>query len=98
MKKWFLYYSLTGNGDLIASELKKDGFDVYKVETKRRTLPKNFVLSMFVGGFISFLGLRTRIKPIGLDIDKYNEVYIGSPIWNARLACPPQIQYCINAI
>ena len=30
MKKTFIYYSLTGNGDVIADNLKKKGYEIRK--------------------------------------------------------------------
>ena len=40
MKKLFIYYSLSGNGDLVAERLSKLGYDPRKVKTKK----KNFTI------------------------------------------------------
>ena len=42
MKKVFIYYSLTGNGDEIAKILENKKYDIRKVETNE-ILPKNFI-------------------------------------------------------
>ena len=35
MKKLFIYYSLSGNGDFLAEHLKEKGYDLRKVEEKK---------------------------------------------------------------
>lgn len=41
MKKIFIYYSLTGNGDEVANYLKNKGYDTRKIEVEK-PLPNNF--------------------------------------------------------
>ena len=36
MSKLFIYYSLSGNGDAVAENLKEKGFDLEKLMAKRR--------------------------------------------------------------
>ena len=88
MKKLFLYYSYTGNGDLVAKEMEKRGFEIRKVEAVKR-LPKSFFWSMMVGGFQAGLGLKAKLKNFNRDIEGYDEIVIGSPIWNAKF--PPTL-------
>ena len=63
MKKVFIYYSLSGNGDAVASFLKKNGYEIIKVITKE-PLSKNKVLSILTGGFFksewSFANVRIK--------------------------------------
>ena len=49
MKKLFIYYSNSGNGDIVAEYLSKMGFDIRKVETKYR-LSKHMFFAMMKGG------------------------------------------------
>ena len=88
MKSLFIYYSRTGNGDLVAEMLKEKGFDIEKVETLKNLIPKSFVLSMFIGGFNAAIGAHPKIKELVVNPELYDEIYIGSPIWNARFATP----------
>ena len=88
MKSLFIYYSRTGNGDLVAEMLKEKGFDIEKVETLKNPIPKSFVLSMFIGGFKAAIGAHPKIKELVVNPELYDEIYIGSPIWNARFATP----------
>ena len=88
MKRLFIYYSRSGNGDLVAEMLKEKGFDIEKVETLKNPIPKSFVLSMFIGGFKAAIGAHPKIKELVVNPELYDEIYIGSPIWNARFATP----------
>ena len=83
MKKLFLYYSYTGSGDVVAEYLKEKGYDIRKFDTIKR-LPKSFFWSMMVGGFQAGAQKKAKLKPFDQDISAYDEVVIGSPIWNAN--------------
>ena len=45
MKKVFVYYSLTGNGDKVAKRLENLGYEIIKLEVKK-PLPKRFFLEL----------------------------------------------------
>ena len=87
MNKLFIYYSNTGNGDLVANRLEELGYDVRKVFPKK-DLPKKFFFKVMTGGFLA--GIKAKAKLIDFDenIDGYEKIVIGSPIWNARLSSP----------
>ena len=87
MKKLFVYYSNTGNGDLVADKLKEKGYNIRKVIPKK-DLPKSFFGKIMTGGFLASIGAKSKLKDFDTNIDEYDEVVIGSPIWNARLSCP----------
>ena len=83
MKKLFLYYSNTGNGDVVAEVFKKKGYDIRKFDTIKK-LPKSFFWAMMVGGFQAGAKKKAKLLPFDQDISAYEEVVIGSPIWNGR--------------
>jgi len=85
--KLFIYYSLSGNGDIISNYLSKHNIDIRKVETTK-PLPKNMVLRILTGGFLAGINHKDKLINFDNDITKYDEVIIGSPIWNGKLACP----------
>ena len=85
MKKLFLYYSYTGNGDIVAEYLKEKGYDIRKFDTVKK-LPKSFFWSMMVGGFQAGTKKKAKLLPFDQDISAYDEVVIGSPIWNDRFS------------
>ena len=40
------------------------------------------------GGFLAFLNHKPELVNFNDDVSSYDEVIIGSPIWNGRLSCP----------
>ena len=87
MKKIFIYYSLTGNGDLIADTLKEKGYEIRKIIPKKQ-LPKPFALRILSGGFKAMINYQDKLIDFNDDITNYDEIVIGSPIWNSRLSSP----------
>ena len=87
MKKIFIYYSLTGNGDEVASLMKEKGYDIRKVNTLE-SLPNTFFLRIIVGGYKAMIDYKDKLDNFDSDISSYDEVVIGSPIWNSRLSSP----------
>ena len=85
--KYFIYFSLSGNGDFIAEKLKEKGYEPIKVEMIKPIKKVGF-FSMMKYGFKAGLSKREKIKPLNLDLKEDDEVIIGSPIWNDRLATP----------
>lgn len=87
MAKLFIYYSRTGNGDVVANKFKELGFELRKVETKYK-LSNNLFLACMKGGFHASIGKKPKLINYDNNINDFEEVYIGSPIWNGRIACP----------
>ena len=54
--------------------------DLYRIEHVRK--PIRFMpFQMFVYGFQTVANKNVDIKPIDIDLDKYDEVYLISPVW-----------------
>ena len=87
MKKLFIYFSNSGNGDVVADYLKEKNIDIRKVITKE-PLPKSFILSILSGGFKATTNHKDKLDNFDSDISSYDEIIIGSPIWNARFSSP----------
>ena len=87
MKKLFLYYSLTGSGDYVASVLKDKNIDILKIKVKKE-LPKNKFLQIFIGGYRAMKNYQDELIDFKVNLKKYDEIIIGSPIWNDRLSTP----------
>ena len=87
MKRLFIYYSLTGNGDKIAKVLKEKNVEVRKVETTKK-MPKKFFFRVLKGGFLAGLNHKEKLQEYDTDISSYDEIIIGSPVWNGKFSCP----------
>lgn len=88
-KRIFIYYSLSGNGDLVADYLYKKDIDIKKVEVdKKNKLTNNMFLRIVVGGFKALINYKDVLVNFDDNIQMYDEVIIGSPIWNSRLSSP----------
>mgnify|MGYP002626627908 CR=1 FL=1 len=87
MKKLFIYYSQSGNGDTIAEALAKKGYDLRRITPKKKP-PKAFFLQILAGGFGAGIGRKEPLDGYDADVSGYEEIAIGSPIWNGRLSCP----------
>lgn len=87
MKKLFIYYSLTGSGDLVANTLKSKGYDIRKVVSKYK-YPKSFFWLMMVGGFRAGTNKKDKLIDFNTDISNYDEIVIGSPVWFDRVSPP----------
>ena len=85
--KYFIYFSLSGNGDLIADYLKDKGYTPMKVEMVK-PIKKSGFFTMMKYGFRAGLSKKEKIKELNLDLKEDDEVIIGSPIWNDRLSTP----------
>ena len=87
MKKLFIYYSLTNNGDIVADTLKKKGYEIRKVISNSK-YPKNKFLMIMMGGYKATFNKKDKLLDFNKDINNYDKVIIGSPIWNDRLCSP----------
>ena len=84
MTKLFIYYSLTGNGDLVAEKMKEKGYEIRKVIEKKK-MPKKFFFMIMAGGFRAGINAKGKLIDYDNNVEKYDEIVIGSSIWNARL-------------
>ena len=87
MKKLFIYYSNTGSGDKVAEAFAEKGYELRKV-TPKRPLPKKFFFMVMTGGLLAGLGVKSKLVGFDGDVSEFDEVVVGSPIWNGRLSCP----------
>ena len=87
MKKLFIYYSNTGNGDIVAEYLSQKGYEIRKVIPKHN-LPKAFFFKVFFGGFLAGINKKAKLIDYNNDVEGFDEIVIGSPIWCGKLSCP----------
>ena len=87
MNKYFIYFSATGNGDFLASELKQFGYTPIKVEMVKSIKKVGFWFILKYGGRATFKK-KDKIKPVELELKEDDLVVIGSPIWGDHLSTP----------
>ena len=76
-----IYYSWVGNTKVVAEEIQRlTGFDILKIEEK-----KERKLGNIMGAAMSaFLGFRSSIKPMDYTLQKYDNVFLGTPVWGGK--------------
>ena len=87
MKKLFIYYSLTGNGDLVADVFKNKGYEIRKVISKFK-YSKNKFLMIMTGGYRATFNKKDELLNFDTNINSYDKIVIASPIWNDRISPP----------
>ena len=84
MKRLVVYYSLSGNTEAAAEKIAKAvDADLLKVETVKE-MPKAFIGQILVGGGQVMMKYIPELKPLDKDVNDYDEIILGSPIWNSK--------------
>ena len=87
MKRLFVYYSNSGNGDYVASIMQEKGFNTLKIEMEKE-LPQSFFFKILTGGFMAMINNKAKVKNDLSIIKNYDEIYVGTPIWNGKVSSP----------
>ncbi|XFA99188.1 hypothetical protein ACAG96_01070 [Candidatus Izemoplasma sp. B36] len=58
--------------------------DIYRIEHVKKPI-KSMFFQMIVYGFQTVAKKSVLIKPIQIDFDKYDEVYLISPVWAGHI-------------
>jgi len=83
MKALVVYYSLTGKTKLV-SQVIAEALNAPLLEIKETKPRKMGPLVYLVGGFAATINRGSKINPIDVDLNQYERIFIGSPIWNSR--------------
>jgi len=88
MKTLVIYYSLEGNTKLIAETIAKEtNADILEIKSKKE-YPKGRFKKYLWGGKSVMFNEKPEIMEIDLDIDSYDRIFIGTPIWAGTYAPP----------
>ena len=93
MSKLFIYYSLTGSGEVVANKMKEKGYELRKV-TEKYKMPKVFFFRVLFGGFRAGVNAKAKLIDYNSDVSEYDEIVIGSPIWNGKF--PPVLNSILS--
>lgn len=92
MKTAVIYYSYDGNSALIAEMIKAalnaDTFEIKTADGKKRRGPAKFVW----GGMQVIMHKKPELLPLAADIDAYDLIILGTPVWAASPA-PAMISF-----
>ena len=84
MKRLVVYYSLSGNTEAAAKKIAENlGADLLKLDTEK-AMPKSFAARILVGGGQVMMNHIPKLKPLEKDPAGYDEIILGSPIWNSK--------------
>lgn len=88
MKTAIIYYSLEGNMDYIAKRIAHDtAADLYRLVPKKE-YPTGKVSKYVWGGKSATFGEKPELTNEKIDLDKYDTLIIGSPVWAGKAAPP----------
>lgn len=87
-KTLIVYYSFEGTTEMIAKSISQSlGLDILSIKPIKEIKSKGF--SKFVwGGAQVVMGILPKIEPIQIDLDKFDTILLGSPIWAGTFAPP----------
>lgn len=79
MKTLVVYYSLTGNTEIVAKEIAKElKADLRKVEDLK---PYRGKIIFLTGSFAALFNKNGKIKPVDFSVKEYDRIFVGSPVW-----------------
>jgi len=87
MNKLLIYYSVAGYGDQIADYLKGRGHPSLKLDFKKPIVKMSFFKTIRYG-WRAIREKSEELAPYEFDANKFDEIYMGCPIWAGRLATP----------
>lgn len=88
MKAAIIYYTLEGHTDFIAEEIaKKTDADKIKLVTQKEFPKKGFKKFLYGGKSVIFKE-KPKLKNKKFDLEKYDTIIIGTPIWASMFASP----------
>ena len=88
MKAAVIYYSLEGNMDFIAQKLGESGnVDLCRLIPKKE-YPKGKISKYVWGGKSATFGEMPSLEDITIDLEQYDTLVIGTPIWAGTMTPP----------
>lgn len=86
MKVMIVYYSLEGNTELIAKTIEEEcNGKLVKLELEKE-FPKKGFMKFVWGGKQVVLNEKPSLKPYNIEIDKYDLIILGTPVWAGSYA------------
>lgn len=86
MRDLIVFYSFEGSTAFVAEELQKllkekgEEADIYEIKVQKEP-PHSGFLKFATGGFYALTQKDPGIDPVNIDVNSYDRLYIGTPIW-----------------
>jgi len=82
MKNLVVYYSLSGNTEVVANELSdKISGDLIKIELVKEP-------GFAWAAFSAIIGVKCKLKPYDFSVNEYDNIFIGGQVWAGRSSTP----------
>ena len=90
MKTLLVYYSLEGNSKYVAEKIKEyEEEEVTLLELNPvKKYPTGAVSKFFWGGKSAVMGEKPELEDYSVNLDEYERVIFGFPVWASRFAPP----------
>lgn len=93
-KRVVVYYSLSGNTQKAAEMIaKKLGADIEVLKLTKEYHMEGFT-RFLKGGMQAIFEMRPELRALSKDLDQYDEIVLGTPIWAGK--CAPAINTFIK--
>jgi len=81
LKKLVVFYSYEGNTKLLAETIAGAiDADILEIKPEKEMSSKGFMKFVW-GGSKVYMGSKPKLKPLSKDPNKYDIIFIGTPIW-----------------
>ena len=81
MKTAVIYYSFEGNCGLAAKVIKDAlNADIYEIKTIDKKKRTGFAKYLW-GGFQAIMKKKPELEPLSIDINAYDLIILGTPVW-----------------
>lgn len=88
MKTLVIFYSYEGNTRLVGETIAKElGADLEEIKPVKEMTSKGSMKFMW-GGRQAIMGSKPELKPLEKDLDRYDLLIIGTPVWAWRPTPP----------
>jgi flavodoxin len=87
-KVLIVYYSFEGATEMVAESISQAlNLDCLSIKPVKEMKSKGFSKYVWGGGQV-VMGIVPKIEPIQIDLDQYDTILLGSPIWAGTFAPP----------
>lgn len=84
-KSAIVYYSLTGNTEVVAKEIQRQtGFDIQRIEEKKER-KKGKIMG---AAFEALIGFKPGLEDMDFGLEGHDNVFLGGQVWAGKVSSP----------